>query len=144
MRMCHFVNCDLPRSTIFFHIIKWTARFSKKLMNIKCVFLVSLRILSEIFSILRRTERDVVIYIYIYTYIYIYIYIYIGRHVKCPLFLSDFNETWIFSTDFRKIVKYQIPWKHAQWQPRCSMRTDGRTDRHDEANSRLSQFFERA
>ena len=26
----------------------------------------------------------------------------IGLHVKCPLFLSDFKETWIFSTDFEK------------------------------------------
>jgi hypothetical protein len=27
---------------------------------------------------------------------------YIGRHVKYRLFLSDFNENWIFLTDFRK------------------------------------------
>jgi len=27
---------------------------------------------------------------------------YIGLHVKCPLFLFDFKETWIFLPDFRK------------------------------------------
>jgi hypothetical protein len=32
---------------------------------------------------------------------------YIGLHVKYPLLLSDFNETWIFSADFRQICKYQ-------------------------------------
>ena len=26
--------------------------------------------------------------------------LYIGLHVKYPLFLFDFNEKWIFSTDF--------------------------------------------
>jgi hypothetical protein len=53
--------------------------------------------------------------------------------VQYPLFLSDFNESWVFPTDFRKIFKYHISWKSDRW--------DGRTDGHDEANSRFSQFL---
>jgi len=30
--------------------------------------------------------------------------------------------------------------KFVQWEPICSIRKDGQTDRHDEANSRFSQF----
>jgi len=35
----------------------------------------------------------------------------VSLRVQYPLFLSDMNKTWIFSTDFRKISKYQISWK---------------------------------
>ena len=45
---------------------------------------------------------------------------------KYPLVLSYLNEAWICSTDFRKIFKYQISWKSIQWEPSCSIRTDGR------------------
>jgi len=38
----------------------------------------------------------------------------------------------VFLTDVRKIFKYQVSWN--------SVRAYRRTDRHDEANSRFSQF----
>jgi len=68
----------------------------------------------------------------------------IGLHVKYPQFLSDFNETWILSTDIRKTPKFKISWKSVQWETRCSIRTDGQTDRqtdrHNDSNSRFSQI----
>jgi len=67
------------------------------------------------FVILRRNERDVIKNVYWF-------------HVKYPLILSNFNENLIFSTDFRKILRYQVSWKSGQWESRNSMRTDERTE----------------
>jgi len=112
MRMRHIFVYGLPRSTVFFSALSLTRQDfrEKKLLNTKCVFWFSLKLLSETFPILRRNDRDICVY------------------VKYPLFLSDFNETWIFWTDFRKIPKYQISSKSVQWKRSCSMWTDGRTD----------------
>ena len=50
----------------------------------------------------------------------------IGLHVKYFLVLSDFNETWIFSTYFRKISQYQVARKSVQWEQSSSLWTDRR------------------
>ena len=52
----------------------------------------------------------------------------IDFHVKCPLFLSDIKETWIFLTNFRKILI-------SNFMKICPMETemlhaDGRTETH--------------
>jgi hypothetical protein len=84
----------------------------KKLLTSKRVFCFPLKLSSETFFILRRTERDMIKKIYA------------GLHVKYPLFLSDFNETWIF----QKLLKYRLLWFYVQREPSCSMRTDRQTD----------------
>jgi len=43
--------------------------------------------------------------------------------------MSDFNENRIFSTDFRKTFQYQISINSVHWEPGCSVRTDGQTER---------------
>ena len=57
-----------------------------------CVLIFSATLCVNFF-ILRRIQRGIIINIYT------------GLRVKYPLFLSGFNETWIFSTDFRKILR---------------------------------------
>jgi hypothetical protein len=93
--------------------------FREKLLTMKCVFWFFLQLPFETFLIL-RIQQEVIMYV--------------GLHVKCTLFLSDFNETWILSEKFRKIVKYQMSWKSINGSRiiRCgetAVRTDGRTDR---------------
>jgi hypothetical protein len=73
------------------------------------MFWFSLRILSES-PILRKILRHTTIKAH-------------SSSCKELLFLSNFNETLISSTDLREIFKYQISWKSVQWKPNCSMRT---------------------
>ena len=100
---------------IFPHYLITGSIFEKELPNIKCVFWFSLQLLSAWFLILRRTERD--------------------KIKKCelcfkyPLFLSDFNKTWICSTDFQKIF-HENPFCGSRIVPHEEK------DRHDKANSR--------
>ena len=66
---------------------------------------------------------------------------YIGFQVKYLLILSDLNETTIFSTAFRKIIK--IPnFKKIRPVEAELYHANGRTDRQDENNSRFSLFCE--
>jgi hypothetical protein len=100
---CHLFNKYL----LLFKSHKEQNFWERKLLNVKCVFLFSLQLLFDTFLILR---------------------IQWGLHVKYPLFLSDFNGTWIFSIDFWTVLKYQISWKSIQWELSCSMQAVEQTD----------------
>ena len=111
------------------------SRLKKKLQMIKCVLIFSTTFVWNIY----HSKKKWVTYDQ---------KMYIGVHVKYPLFLSDFNETWIFSKDFQKIFKNQILWTSVKWEPKCSMRTDEhmdwQPDRYEDSNSHFSQFCKTA
>ena len=79
--------------------------FGKRLLNIKCVFLFSLQLLFEIILIIRIIQRDIVI------------------NVK-----TSSCRVAVFSTEFRRKLKYQISSKSVQGELSCFMRTDMQRD----------------
>jgi hypothetical protein len=119
MRRIMLSSVVCPLYHIFPHYLTKGTIFGKKL-NIKRLFWFYLQLLSETFLILRRIRRDTITNVDM-------------SSCKVIFIRVHYNETSIFSTDFRKITKYQISWKSVQWEPSCSMRTDermdGRTDR---------------
>ena len=113
----YIVICGLTGCTIFVHIISPTARFSKKkILSMKYVFWFSLQLLSET----SHPKENSATYYRKYTVSFI----------KRVLFLSCqiFNETWISSTDFRKMLVYKLSWKSFQWDASFSIRMNRRTE----------------
>jgi hypothetical protein len=74
MRLVILSSVASPAVSYFLQYLINGTIFWKKLLNIK----MGVLILRETFLILRRNVRDSIMYI--------------GLRVKCPLFLSDFNE----------------------------------------------------
>jgi len=124
MRRGYIVCLALPH---FFTLHQVTSRFGGELLNTKCVFWFSPQRLFETFLILRRKEWDIIIHVQC-----------VGLHVKYPLFLSDFNETWIFSTNFQKSTQITNFMKIHPVGAEL-FQADGQTD----MNSRFSQLCER-
>jgi hypothetical protein len=81
---------DLPYFSMLSHKLRDFRAI--ELFKIKCVFWFSTQFWSETFSIRRSIQRNIITNVRTY----------VRRHVKYPLFLSDFNQAWIFSTYFRK------------------------------------------
>jgi hypothetical protein len=128
------VICGLLGSTMFFYVISQTARFSrKKLLNITCVFQISLQLLSEIFLILRRTERDVINAYWASCNMLVILVIYEWN--------LNFLDKFLKNTQISYLMKISPVGAEL-------FRADGRTDRqtytHDVANSRFSQLCEPA
>jgi len=67
---------------------------------------------------------------------------YMRLHVKYPLSCQILMNLKLPRQIFRKkkTRKYQISCKSVQWEKSSSMRTERGTGRHDEADSRFSQF----
>jgi len=125
----YIVIFGLPGSTIFFHIMSQRGRFSKnKSYWTQNVCLIVSTNLSETFLILRRTKQDSTKHRFRFP-------------CKVPLFLSEFSETWLFSTDFGETFVNQILQNSVQWEPSCSMLSDGRTDNFEILRRRLKFNF---
>ena len=101
--LCHIFPRYLLNATIF----------GKKFIVHK-MFSFSLQLLSEIFLILRRNQRDI---------------INVHRLCLCRYACQILMKYNVSRQIYEKIRKYQTLWKFVQWEPSCSMRTDRQTYR---------------
>jgi len=124
MRMRHIAICGLPRFyNIFPHYLINGTIFEKKLLKTKCVFWISLQLLSVTFLILRRNERDVITDVY-------------RSSCKVPVIVVRFQRNYNFLDRFF-FEKYSNVKFHEIPPSGSPVVLCGRTDRHDETNSLL-------
>jgi hypothetical protein len=134
MRMRHIVICCRPRSTkVFPHYLINGTNIEKKLLDKKCVFWISLQLLSETFFILRITERDMIKNVH-------------RSSCEVPLITIIVRLLWksnLLNNVFEKYsnVKFHENPSSGSRVVTCGQ-TDGRTDRDDEADISFSQFCE--
>ena len=106
------VACPAPLH--IFRLLSQTARFSEKFVEYRtCVLNLSTTFDRNI----SHSNNNLLKYYQIY----------FGLHVKCPLFLSEFNETWSPTTEFEKSSNIKLHENPSKRQPYCSMRTDRQT-----------------
>ena len=101
----HAPHCHLwtfPLYFIFSHYLTKCMILEKKILNLRCVFLFSLQIVSETFLIPRRNERYIIKTVH---WSSCKLLVFVVVVIVVVMFLSDFHETRIFSTYFRKLFK---------------------------------------
>ena len=107
--------CSLSGIYIFYLYYLINSMFKKKkVIKQKMYVLIYSTTLSEIFLTLKRIQWHTTINIHWSSY-------------KVPLFLSDFNQNWIFFDRFKKKLKYKISWKSTQKEFICSVQMDKQT-----------------
>jgi hypothetical protein len=124
------VICGLSGSAMFFPrylTISLSHDFWYKLRNN-----FSLQILPDTFLVLRRIRPDIINKC-----------LQALRVKKIRYSCRILMKSSVFSSDFRKILKYKMSRKSVEWKPSCSMPTDGQTDMAKLA-VRFSQFCKRA
>jgi len=114
------VICGLSDCTKFSTISNKGTTSGNILLNVKCLLWFSLQIL--VWNIYLSKKNSVRYYKKMY----------IGLHVKYPLFVSDFNESWILHghplPQKKETCKCKFSWKCFRREARCSMRTDEQTE----------------
>jgi hypothetical protein len=124
-RMLHIVICGLSGSAGLFYMFHLRHDLKKKVIDNKCVFWFFSTNLSE-------TEECSEMLLQMYT----------GFHGKYPLLLQILIKLEFFQPIFKKYSNIKLNEKLPSGSR--DVPADGRTNGHEEANSRFTQFCEHA